>query len=594
MSSYTQRTQYAGTLREEQIGQIITLNGWVNGRRDLGGLIFIDVRDYTGITQVVFSPQVAPELMDQASELRDEFVIAITGEVRKRERPNDELPTGQVEVYATKLNILNRSEVPPFEIGDRSRSSEELRLKHRYLELRNPELQRALRLRNQVYQIVHHYYSENNFIEVETPLLIRSTPEGARDYIVPSRVHQGQFYALPQSPQIYKQILMIAGYDRYVQIAKCLRDEDLRADRQPEFTQIDLEMSFVEQEDVLQMTEGLIAQIWKEVKGIEIELPLPRMTYQEAMSRFGADKPDTRFGLELQEISDLFGETEFGVFSGALGSGGSICGLNFKGGAGYSRKLIDELTEHVKRYGAKGLVWLKVSPEGLEGGSAKFLKDDETTGLIERFEAEEGDMLLIVAANKETCQRSLGALRLEIARRENLIPEDQDDMLFVVDFPMFAELDPETNTPVPAHHPFTSYRAEDESLLDTEPMNVRANAYDLVINGYECAGGSIRIHDQGIQKRIFDLIGLTEEEAREKFGFLLDALQYGAPPHGGIAFGLDRLIMILASTDNIRDVIAFPKTTRAASLMDNAPSEVDSRQLVELGIGLLKKAKEES
>ncbi len=590
MPSYNRRTHYAGTLREEQIGQTVTLNGWVNGRRDLGGLIFIDVRDYTGIAQVVFSPQMAPELMESASELRDEFVVSVTGEVRRRERPNDELPTGQIEIYATDLAILNRSEVPPFEIGDRTRASEELRLKYRYLELRNPELQHILRLRNLVYQVVHNYYHENGFIEVETPLLIRSTPEGARDYIVPSRVHPGQFYALPQSPQIYKQILMIAGYDRYVQIAKCLRDEDLRADRQPEFTQIDLEMSFVDQEDVLQMTEGLIASLWKEVKGIDIELPLRRMTYQEAMSRFGADKPDTRFGLELQDVGDLFGETEFGVLSGALASGGSVCGLNFREGASYSRKQIDELTDHVKRYGAKGLVWLKVTPEGMEGGSAKFLKDDEVNGLLERFSAAEGDMILIVADEWYTCRKSLGALRLEIARREKMIPDDVDDMLFVVDFPMFEEIDPETGKPVPAHHPFTSYRAEDEALLDSEPMNVRANAYDLVINGYECAGGSIRIHDQDIQGKIFDLIGLTKEEAREKFGFLLDALQYGAPPHGGIAFGLDRIVMILAGTDNIRDVIAFPKTTRAASLMDNSPSEVDSRQLAELGIGLLEKA----
>ncbi|MCB0712003.1 MAG: aspartate--tRNA ligase [Ignavibacteriae bacterium] len=591
MPSYNKRTHYAGTLREEGISQQVTLNGWVNGRRDLGGLIFIDVRDYTGIAQVVFSPQVAPELMDLASELRDEFVVSVTGEVRRRERPNDEMPTGQIEIYASDLRILNRSEVPPFEIGDRSKSSEELRLKYRYLELRNPELQELLRLRNQVYQVVHNYYNENGFLEVETPLLIRSTPEGARDYIVPSRVHPGQFYALPQSPQIYKQILMIAGYDRYVQIAKCMRDEDLRADRQPEFTQIDLEMSFVEQEDVLQMTEGLVARLWKEVKGVDIKLPLPRMPYREAMGRFGSDKPDTRFGLELQDVGDLFGETEFGVFSGTLGSGGLISGLNFKGGAGYSRKLIDELTEHVKRYGAKGLVWLKVTAEGLEGGSAKFLNDNEVNGLLQRFEAEEGDMLLIVADEPYTCQKSLGALRLEIARREDLIPES-DDMLFVVDFPMFEEIDAETGKPVPAHHPFTSYRAEDETMLDSEPMKVRANAYDLVINGYECAGGSIRIHDQGIQGRIFDLIGLTKEEAREKFGFLLDALQYGAPPHGGIAFGLDRLVMILGGTDNIRDVIAFPKTTRASSLMDNAPSHVDARQLTELGIGILERVKE--
>ena len=587
MSSYTQRTHYAGTLREEQIGQIITLNGWVNGRRDLGGLIFIDVRDYTGIAQVVFSPQVAPSLMDPASELRDEFVIAVTGEVCKRENPNDELPTGQIEIYATGLEILNRSEVPPFEIGDRTKSSEELRLKYRYLELRNPELQRILRLRNQVYQIVHNYFEEEGFVEIETPTFVRATPEGARDYIVPSRVHPGKFYALPQSPQIYKQILMLSGFDKYVQIAKCMRDEDLRADRQPEFTQIDLEMSFVQQEDVLDVTERMLARIWKEVKKADLELPLRRMPYMEVMNRFGSDKPDTRFGMELQDVSDLFGSTEFVLFQSVLASNGSIVGLNFKGGASYSRKLIDELTDHVKRYGANGLVWLKVSGEGLEGGTAKFLLDNEINGLLEYFETEEGDMLLLVADTWRRSRIALGALRLEIARRERLIPKDVDDLLFIVDFPMFEEVDPETGKPIPAHHPFTSYRLEDEHLLDTDPMAVRSNSYDLVINGYELASGSIRIHQQDVQKKIFNLIGLTEKEAQEKFGFLLNAFRYGAPPHGGIAPGLDRLVMILAGNDNIRDVIAFPKTTRAASLMDNTPSEVDPKQLMELGIALL-------
>ncbi len=586
MRSYNARTHYAGTLREDHVGETITLNGWVNGRRDLGGLIFIDVRDHTGIAQVVFSPQHAPELMDAASELRDEFVIAVTGEVRKRENPNAELPSGMVEVYGTVLTILNRSEVPPFEVGDRSRSSEELRLKHRYLELRNHELQTIMRLRSQVTQVVHRYFEENGFVEIETPIMVRATPEGARDYIVPSRVHPGKFYALPQSPQIYKQILMLSGFDRYVQIAKCMRDEDLRADRQPEFTQIDLEMAFVEQEDVLQMTEGMLARIWKEVKGVDLDLPLPRMTYKESMNRFGTDKPDTRFGLELQEVNDLFAETEFGVFKGTLEAGGSITCLNFTGGATYSRKHIDELTEHAKRYGAKGLVWLKVTTEGLEGGPAKFLTDNEVKGLLERFEANDGDMLLLVADSWRKSRVALGAIRLEIARRENLIPKETDDLLFIVDFPMFEEIDPETGKPIPAHHPFTSYRKEDEHLLDTDPMAVRSNSYDLVINGYELASGSIRIHDRETQKRIFNLIGLSDEEAQQKFGFLLDAFRYGAPPHGGIAPGLDRLIMILAGTDNIRDVVAFPKTTRAASLMDNAPSEVDERQLRELGLEL--------
>lgn len=588
MRLYNARTHYAGTLREEHIGETITLNGWVNVRRDLGGLIFIDVRDHTGIAQVVFSPQHAPDLMDEAAELRAEFVVAVTGEVRRRESPNAELPTGQVELYCSELTILNRSEVPPFDIEDRTRSSEELRLKYRYLEMRNPELQKILRLRSRVYQIVHRYFEENGFVEIETPIMVRATPEGARDYIVPSRIHPGKFYALPQSPQIYKQILMLAGFDRYVQIAKCMRDEDLRADRQPEFTQIDLEMSFVEREDVLQVTEGMLAAIWKDIKEVDLELPLRRMTYADAMNRFGTDKPDTRFGLELSDVSELFGETEFGVFKSVLGSSGSIAGICVPGGASYSRKQIDEFTDHVKLYGAKGLVWLKVSAEGLEGGTAKFLNDTEVTGLIQRFDANEGDMLLLVADSWRTSRVSLGALRLEIARREKLIDKSQDDLLFIVDFPMFEEIDEATGKPVPAHHPFTSYLKEDEALLDTDPMSVRSTSYDLVINGYELASGSIRIHDRDIQKRIFELIGLSEEEAQQKFGFLLDAFKYGAPPHGGIAPGVDRLIMILAGTDNIRDVIAFPKTTRAASLMDNAPSEIDAHQLKELGLDLLK------
>ncbi len=585
MAAYPKRTHYAAKLRNGDIGSTVALNGWVASRRDLGGLIFIDVRDYTGIAQVVISPQHAPELMDLASELRSEYVVAIQGEVRRREKPNPLLPTGEIEIYCSELVILNRAETTPFEIGKRDQISEDLRLKYRYLDLRDPEMQRILRLRNQVYQITHQFFADNGFVEIETPMLVRSTPEGARDYLVPSRVHPGSFYALPQSPQIYKQILMVSGYDRYVQITKCFRDEDLRADRQPEFTQIDLEMSFVEQEDVLQLVEAYLSRVWKEVKGVDIPLPLRRMTYQEAMSRFGTDKPDTRFGLEIGDLNDLFGATEFSVLKGALEAGGAVSGINVIGGGKYSRKQIDELTDYAKRYGAKGLVWLKVTADDMEGGSAKFLSADEKKNLRERMQAGDGDLILMVADGWDAAHTVLGALRLEVARREELIPKQVDDILFIVDFPMF-EADKATGNPVPVHHPFTSYKPEDEHLLETEPLKVRANCYDLVINGYELASGSIRIHDRATQERIFSMIGLSQEEAEKKFGFMLDAFRYGAPPHGGIAPGVDRLIMILAGTDNIRDVIAFPKTTSAASLMDEAPSSVPEDLLRTLHIAL--------
>ena len=587
--SFLKRTVTCGELRADHAGQQVILNGWVHVRRDLGGMIFIDIRDRYGITQAIFEPTTHAEAAEFAKELRSEYVIAVRGTVRMRENPNPKLPTGLIEVVAEELQIVNRAELTPFEISEDTAVNEEMRLRYRYLDMRRPRLQNIFMLRHQVMQIVRTYFDEHGFVEIETPVLMKSTPEGARDYLVPSRLHNGKFYALPQSPQIYKQLLMVSGFDRYIQIVKCFRDEDLRADRQPEFTQIDLEMSFVTQEDVLSITEGMLARIWREVKGVTLSLPLPRMTYQDAMTRYGTDKPDTRFGLELQDLNDIFTSTEFGVLRTALDTGGAVAGINFTGGAAYSRKLIDELTEHVRTYGAKGLVWLKVTAGDLEGGSAKFLSDQEKTALRERFAAKEGDMILIVADQWRTCHVALGALRLEIARREHLIPKDRDDLLFIVDFPMFEFLDPETGKPIPAHHPFTSVRPEDEHLLDTDPMKARANCYDLVINGYELASGSIRIYDRETQAKIFDLIGLTEEEAQRKFGFLLDAFRYGAPPHGGIAPGLDRLVMILAGTDNIRDVIAFPKTTSAASLMDNAPSEVSEAQLRELGIAIVKR-----
>jgi aspartyl-tRNA synthetase len=587
MRSYPARTHYAGKLTPSDIGTKVSLNGWVDARRNLGGLIFVDLRDHTGIAQAVFSPDFAPELMDPAGELRSEFVVAITGEVRRREKHNLLMPTGEIEIYCTELAILNRADTPPFEIGKRDQVGEELRLKYRYLDLRDAEMQRIIRMRSQVYHVTHQYFSEHGFVEIETPMLVRSTPEGARDYLVPSRIHPGKFYALPQSPQIYKQLLMVSGFDRYMQIAKCMRDEDLRADRQPEFTQLDLEMSFVEQEDVLELIEGYLVRMWKEVKGVDLQVPLARMAYREAMERYGTDKPDIRFALELRDAGDLFGATEFSVFKGALESGGSIAGINVVGGAAkYSRKHIDELTELAKRYGAKGLVWLKVTAEDMEGGSAKFLSADEKAGLRERFNASEGDLLLAVADTWRVAHIAMGALRLEIARREEMIPKNIDAPLFVVDFPMF-DADEETGKPVPAHHPFTSYKKEDEHLLETDPLAVRANAYDLVINGYELASGSIRIHDRATQAKIFQHIGLSDEEAREKFGFLLEAFRYGAPPHGGIAPGIDRLVMILAGTDNIRDVIAFPKTASAASLMDEAPSALRDENLRPLHIRLL-------
>ncbi len=587
MRSYPARTHYAGKLSASHIGMTVALNGWVASRRDLGGLIFVDVRDHTGIAQIIFSPQHMADLMELAGELRTEYVIAVSGDVHRRESPNPLLPTGEIEIYCRELVILNRADTTPFEIGKRDQVNEELRLKYRYLDLRDDELQRNLRIRSRVYQIVHEYFAEHGFVEIETPLLVRSTPEGARDYLVPSRVHPGSFYALPQSPQIYKQLLMVAGFDRYVQIAKCLRDEDLRADRQPEFTQIDLEMSFVEQEDVLQMVEGFLVRVWKEIRGVELQLPIPRMTHREAMSRFGSDKPDTRFELELKDLNEIFPETEFSVFRGALESGGSITGINFIGGARYSRKQIDELTEFVKRYEAKGLVWLKVTAEDMEGGSAKFLSPQEKIALRERMASAEGDMILVVADTWHVAHNALGALRLEIARRENLIPKDIDHLLYVVDFPMFESIDPETGKPVPAHHPFTSHKREDEHLLESDPLAVRSNAYDLVINGYELSSGSIRIHDRETQAKVFELIGLSDDEARAKFGFLLEAFRFGAPPHGGMALGLDRLIMILADTDNVRDVIAYPKTTKAASLMDEAPSPTTDDILKIVGLRLL-------
>ncbi len=586
---FPKRTNTCGELRKENENIEVVLNGWVAGVRDLGGLIFIDLRDRYGLTQIVIEPENRPDLAERAKELKSEFVIWAKGKVRLRSNPNPNMPTGLIEVLLDEYGILNKSALPPFEIDDSIELQEETRLKYRYLDLRRPSLQKNLILRNELYQIMHKYYYENNFIEIETPFFMKSTPEGARDFLVPSRIHKGRFYALPQSPQLYKQILMISGFDRYVQIAKCFRDEDLRADRQPEFTQIDVEMSFIDEEDIIKMTEGFFKVLWKETIGIEIQTPFQKMTYKNAMEKYGSDKPDLRFGNELKDISDLVKNCEFKVFTDAIGKGGNVAVLNARGCAeNYSRKKIDELTEFAKKYGAKGLAWMKLADGQINSPIAKFFKKEELDAIIERTEAKDGDLLLFGSDKWSTCYTVLGALRLEIAKQTGLLAKAKDKFAFlwVVDFPLF-EYDEESKRHVAMHHPFTSPKPEDMEFIDTEPGKVRARAYDIVVNGAEVGGGSIRIHDTEVQQKMFKLLGLSHEEAIAKFGFLLDALKYGAPPHGGIALGLDRLVMTLAGTENIRNVIAFPKTTSGLSLMDGSPSAVDDEQLKELGISLV-------
>ncbi len=586
--SFLKRSVTCGALREEQIGQEVVLNGWVYSRRDLGGLIFIDLRDRYGVTQAVVQPEDAAAAAATARELHAEYVVAVKGRVRLRESPNPHIATGKVEVLADEIQIINRAALPPFEVEDEVRAGEELRLKHRYLDLRRPSLQRNLLIRNQVYQIAHRYFAGHDFVEIETPVLMKSTPEGARDYLVPSRIHQGLFYALPQSPQIYKQLLMMSGFDRYMQIVKCFRDEDLRADRQPEFSQIDLEMSFVDQDDVIALVEGFIVQLWREVLGIEVTAPFPRLSYRDAMTRYGSDKPDTRFDWELVTVSEIVRACDFKVFADTVAGGGSVALLNAKGCATYSRKQIDELTELAKRYGARGLAWMKINEDGVQSPIAKFFSTDELAALRAAAAAEAGDLLLFAADSFTTCYSVLGALRLELARRQGIIAAlaGRYDFLFVTEWPLVEE-DEANKRFVAMHHPFTMPFEEDIPLMASEPARVRARAYDLVVNGHEVAGGSIRIHRQDVQQAMFRLLNISESEAQAKFGFLLDALQYGAPPHGGIAFGLDRLIMVLAGTENIRDVIAFPKTTSAQSLLDDAPSAVAQDQLEELGLRLL-------
>ncbi|MDI3501544.1 MAG: aspartyl-tRNA synthetase [Thermoanaerobacter sp.] len=579
------RTHMCGELTVEDVDKYVVVMGWVQRRRDHGGLVFIDLRDRTGIVQVVFNNEVSSEAFEKVQSVRSEYVLAIEGKVVKRapENVNPKISTGEIEIYANTLKILSKSETPPFPIEDRSNVSEAIRLKYRYLDLRRPSMQKNLMTRFKITKVVRDFLNKNGFIEIETPLLIKSTPEGARDYLVPSRIYPGKFYALPQSPQIFKQLLMISGFDKYYQIAKCLRDEDLRADRQPEFTQIDIEMSFVEVEDVLKINEKMIAEIFKETLGIDVPIPFKRLSYQESMERFGTDKPDLRFGMELKDLSDIVAQSEFNVFKTALKNNGSVRGINVKGAASMPRRQLDELVEFAKTYGAKGLLWIQVFEKEVKSPATKFLSEEEMKKILERLESEAGDLLLIVADKDEIVFDTLAHLRLELGKRFNLIDENKYEFVWIVDFPLL-EYDEEEKRYVAKHHPFTAPKDEDIDLLEKDPLKVRAKAYDIVLNGVEIGGGSIRIHDTELQKRMFKVLGFSEEKAWERFGFLMEAFKYGAPPHGGIAYGLDRLAMIITGSDTIRDVIAFPKTQNAVCLMTDAPSEVSEEQLKELHI----------
>ncbi|MEH7887159.1 aspartate--tRNA ligase [Bacillus sp. JJ1609] len=582
------RTYFCGEVTEQAIGEKVTLKGWVQKRRDLGGLIFIDLRDRTGIVQIVFNPDVSPEALALAEKVRTEYVLDVKGTVIARGEGtiNENLKTGKIEVQAEDLTIINEAKTTPFIIADKTDVSEDVRLKYRYLDLRRPVMFETFKMRHQVTKAIRDFLDGEGFLDVETPILTKSTPEGARDYLVPSRVHPGEFYALPQSPQLFKQLMMVGGFERYYQIARCFRDEDLRADRQPEFTQIDIETSFMSQEDILALAEKMMQKVMKDVKGIDLPAQFPRMSFDEAMDRFGSDKPDTRFGMELVDLSETVKDSGFKVFASAVTNGGQVKAINVKGAAAsYSRKDIDALTEFAAVYGAKGLAWLKAEEDGLKGPISKFFAEEDQEALKAKLEVEAGDLLLFVADKKSVVADALGALRLKLGKELDLIDQSKFNFLWITDWPLL-EFDEEADRYFAAHHPFTMPVREDLPLLDSDPSNVKAQAYDLVLNGYELGGGSLRIFERDIQEKMFSVLGFTKEQAIEQFGFLLEAFEYGTPPHGGIALGLDRMVMLLAGRTNLRDTIAFPKTASASDLLTDAPGEVSTAQLDDLHLAL--------